>query len=92
MPPDPVAQSPSSEFWAVNALNAAAEANANQPVWVPFHSLMSAEGFANRLSRTLDHEFRVVRQGAGAYQVVFDAADEDQRALILAQVTEITGQ
>ncbi len=66
--------------------------HANQPVWVPFHSQMSAEGFATRLSRALDHEFRVVRRGAGAYQVVFDARDADQQALIMAQVTELTGQ
>ena len=61
-------------------------------MWVPFHSQMSAEGFATRLSRALDHEFRVVRQGAGAYQVVFDAADAAEQAMIMAQVTEITGQ
>ena len=90
--PAPVAEPPASEFWTVSALAAEVAENANQPVWVPFHSQMSAEGFANRLSRSLDHEFRVVRQGAGAYQVVFDATDADQRAFILAQVTEITGQ
>ena len=91
-PPEPVAESPSSEFWVESALVAARQRHADQPVWVPFHSQMSAEGFATRLSRALDHEFRVVRQGAGAYQVVFDAADADEQALIMAQVTEITGQ
>ncbi len=90
--PDPIAESPSSAYWVETALAAAERAHANQPVWVPFHSQMSAEGFATRLSRALNHEFRVVRQGAGAYQVVFDAADADEQALIMAQVTEITGQ
>ena len=90
--PEPVAESPSSEFWVETALAAARQEHASQPVWVPFHSQMSAEGFATRLSRAIDHEFRVVRQSAGAYQVVFDAADADEQALIMAQVTEITGQ
>lgn len=91
-PPEPIAAPPSSEFWVQSALALEQRDHADQPVWVPFHSQMSAEGFATRLSQTLDHEFRVVRQGAGAYQVVFDAANADQRALIMAQVTEITGQ
>jgi hypothetical protein len=90
--PEPVAESPSFEAWVEAALAMESSSNANQPVWVPFHSQMSAEGFAARLSRSLDHEFRVVRQGAGAYQVVFDAANADERSLILAQVTEITGR
>jgi hypothetical protein len=90
--PEPVAESPSSEFWVESALTATRQHHANQPVWVPFHSQMSAEGFATRLSRALDHEFRVVRQGAGAYQVVFDAANADEQALIMARVTEITGR
>lgn len=63
-----------------------------QPIWEPFHSLMSAEGFAARLSQQLDHEFRVQRQGAGSYQVVFEAVDPAQRADLLTQIAEITGQ
>jgi hypothetical protein len=90
--PEPVAESPSFEAWAEAALAMERSNHADQPVWVPFHSQMSAEGFATRLSRALDHEFRVVRQRAGAYQVVFDATSADERALILARVTEITGQ
>lgn len=61
-------------------------------VWIPFHSQMSAEGFADRLSRELDHSFRVERQGAGAYQVVFDADSTAERDLLLTRVAEITGQ
>ena len=91
-PPEPVAESPPSEFWVETALASARREHASQPVWVPFHSQMSAEGFATRLSQAIDHEFRVVRQSAGAYQVVFDAADADEQALIMAQITEITGQ
>lgn len=90
--PEPVAESPASDFWLEHALAAEQTSHASQPVWVPFHSQMSAEGFATRLSQALDHEFRVVRHGAGAYQVVFDAQNADEQALIMAQVTEITGQ
>ncbi|MEM8765890.1 MAG: hypothetical protein AAGE43_00480 [Pseudomonadota bacterium] len=61
-------------------------------VWVPFHSQMSAEGFAARLGRELDHEFRVEKRGAGSYEVVFDAVDPIQQALLEARVREITGQ
>lgn len=60
-------------------------------VWTPFHSQMSAEGFAARLSRQLDHDFRVERRAAGAYQVVFDAGTGDERDLLLTQIREITG-
>lgn len=69
-----------------------AEDAAEAPVWVPFHSLMSAEGFAARLTRELNHDFQVERQGAGTYQVVFEASDPAQRAALLAQISEITGQ
>lgn len=63
-----------------------------EPVWEPFHSQMSARGFAARLSRELEHEFRVERQAPGTYQVVFDAADPLERAALRAQILEITGQ
>ena len=63
-----------------------------EPVWAPFHSHMSAEGFAARLSRELEHEFRVERQAAGAYQVVFNAVNPAERQALLAQISEITGQ
>jgi hypothetical protein len=61
-------------------------------LWEPFHSQMSAEGFASRLSEELDHQFRVERQGAGSYQVVFDASSYSERDLLLAQIAEITGR
>lgn len=98
-----VVQSPPAEVRApaVETLAAVADpvdpANAEgdtaeAPVWVPFHSLMSAEGFAARLARELNHDFQVERQGAGTYQVVFEASDPAQRAALLAQISEITGQ
>ncbi|HEY5647359.1 MAG TPA: hypothetical protein VIS76_15520, partial [Pseudomonadales bacterium] len=61
-------------------------------VWTPFHSRMSAEGFAARLSRALDHDFRVERQAAGSYQVVFDVSSPDERDILLSGIAEITGQ
>lgn len=61
-------------------------------VWPPFHSQMSAQGFAAQLSRELDHTFRVERQGAGSYQVVFDAESPSEREALLAEIAEITGQ
>ena len=70
---------------------AATAANA-AGAWVPFHSRMSAEGFAARLSRELRHDFRVERRGAGSYEVVFDAASDSERRTILAEIEAITGR
>lgn len=63
----------------------------SQPVWVPFHSRLSAGGFAERLTESLEHPFRVERRGPGAYQVVFGYRDEPHRRNLLAQAAEITG-
>ena len=60
--------------------------------WEPFHSQMSAAGFARRLSRELEYPFRVERRGPGAYLVVFDAQSPPQRDMLLAQIAEMTGQ
>lgn len=60
-------------------------------VWSPFHSEMSAAGFAERLSRSLDHPFSVERRGAGRYQVVFHYADEPEREALLAEAAAVTG-
>jgi hypothetical protein len=95
-PTDPIDELPSSGFWAESALAletaAALETVHANPVWVPFHSQMSAEGFATRLSQSLGREFRVERQGAGAYQVVFDETDPIERDQVLDRVSEVTGQ
>ncbi len=68
------------------------EASTLATVWVPFHSQMSAEGFADRLSRELEYPFRVQRQGPGNYQVVFDAESGSEREALLARIAEVTGQ
>lgn len=64
---------------------------ASQPVWVPFHSEMSAAGFAQRLSDSVEHPFRVERRGPGRYQVVFAYADEPQRRRLLDRAAAATG-
>jgi hypothetical protein len=63
----------------------------SQTVWVPFHSERSASGFAERLTASLDHPFRVERRGPGRYQVVFAYADEPQRQALLTQAAETMG-
>jgi hypothetical protein len=52
---------------------------------------MSASGFAERLSESLDHPFRVDRRGPGRYQVVFGYADESQRLAVLSEAAAATG-
>ena len=60
-------------------------------VWVPFHSQMSAQGFASRLTDALSYPFSVERQGPGTYQVMFTAESHQQRELLLAQISQMTG-
>lgn len=63
----------------------------SQVVWVAFHSEMSADGFARRLSAALDHEFDVERRGPGRYEVVFDYRDEPERDAVLSEAAQVTG-
>ncbi|HSG88308.1 MAG TPA: hypothetical protein VLA56_03795 [Pseudomonadales bacterium] len=79
-----------------DGFEARAEADATAPsdvasVWIPFHSERSATGFADRLSRALEHPFSVRRQGPGAYEVVFPFDDASQRDALLTQVATLTG-
>ena len=61
------------------------------PIWQPFLSELSARGFAHRLSRLTDFDYRVSRLGAGRYQVelAYDSAEE--RNALLARIESITG-
>ncbi len=74
----------------VATANAGAQAG-EQTVWAPFHSEMSARGFAQRLSQALHHPFRVERRGPGRYQVVFGYGDDAERQTLLDRAAELTG-
>ena len=51
-PPDPIDELPASGFWKAQTTAAVSLENGDtSPVWTPFHSEMSAEGFAARLSQ-----------------------------------------
>lgn len=74
------------------AVTANADAQAGeQTVWAPFHSEMSARGFAQRLSQSLHHPFRVERRGPGRYQVVFGYGNDAERQTLLDRAAELTG-
>lgn len=60
-------------------------------VWRPFHSQLSAEGFARRLSMQLGYPFEVLKVDAAEYHVVFSYSDDVQRQTLSAQVLELTG-
>lgn len=62
-----------------------------QAAWSPFYSEASANGFAARLERHLEREFRVVRNGPANYEVVFDYTTEIDRKEVLANILAITG-
>ncbi len=65
--------------------------NESAPVWVSFHSQISAEGFARQLSDQFQHPFAVARQGPGDYQVVFDYGSIDERDALLDEIAAVTG-
>ena len=60
-------------------------------VWKPFHSEVSAQGFARRLSVQLGYPFRALREGPATYQVVFDYSSDEQREVLRQQVEALTG-
>ncbi len=60
-------------------------------VWRPFHSQMSAQGFAKRLSLQLGYPFSVVKVDAARYHVVFSYEDTAERDLLAEQLTALTG-
>ena len=60
-------------------------------VWKPFHSEVSAAGFARRLSVQLGYPFRALREGPAKYHVVFDYDTDEQRELLREQVQAVTG-
>ena len=88
-PPVPAPPTPAAEAPAHGP--DAAGGSRSQTVWVPFHSQMSAAGFAARLSESLGHPFDVERRGPGRYQVVFAYADEAERASLLEEAAAVTG-
>jgi len=62
-----------------------------QAAWSPFYSQASASGFAARLERHLEREFRVVKNGPANYQVVFDYSTESERKQVLETIQALTG-
>ncbi len=60
-------------------------------IWVPFHSEVSATGFAKRLSLQLGYPFQVTKDGPARYLVVFDYKSDEERALLVQQVATLTG-
>jgi hypothetical protein len=62
-----------------------------QAAWSPFYSQASANGFAARLERHLEREFRVVKKGPANYEVVFDYSNETERKAVLESIRVMTG-
>lgn len=73
------------------AAQAGAEEVTTAVVWKPFHSEVSATGFARRLSTQLGYPFRALREGPAKYHVVFDYETPQQRELLRQQVQALTG-
>lgn len=87
-------QSFAAEPFAVDPLTEQSDALADATtavVWKPFHSEVSATGFARRLSVQLGYPFRALREGPAKYHVVFDYESDQQRELLRQQVQALTG-
>ncbi|MFK7915311.1 MAG: hypothetical protein AB8B93_15465, partial [Pseudomonadales bacterium] len=56
-----------------------------------FHSEVSANGFAKRLSLQLGYPFSVIKTGPAKYHVVFSYRAESERELLSAQLATLTG-
>ena len=67
-----------------------AEQNWHQ-LWNPFRSEIAARGFVRQLERVTGLDYRVIKEKPGVYQVEFAYADEDDRQLRLAQISDVTG-
>lgn len=62
-----------------------------ESAWVPFLTQRSAQGFAEMLTRQVQHPFDVRREAAHRYRVTFAYADDAERERVLAAVRSITG-
>lgn len=60
-------------------------------VWNPFRSRLAASGFADRLARLTDREYRVRRLSVGAYQVEVGYNPDIGVADTLMQIRVMTG-
>ncbi len=72
-------------------LETPAPVTSTAPVWEPFHSEVSATGFAKRLSLQLGYPVEVVKQAPARYLVVFDYVSDAERTLLEQQISVLTG-
>ena len=87
-----VAPTPSAEELVEEpAVVIAPEPNGWESAWVPFQTQRSALGFAQVLTRQLNHPFEVRREATHRYRVTFAYADEAERERLLAAVRSLTG-
>ena len=61
------------------------------PLWEPFHSELSADGFARRLERLTGLDYRVASVGRGRYQVAVAHTDDMDIEVALARIEAATG-
>ncbi|MGI9263444.1 MAG: hypothetical protein ACR2QU_00860 [Gammaproteobacteria bacterium] len=59
--------------------------------WTPFRSEASANGFAARLGRDTNREYRVIRTGPGEYRVAFFHVDDIDRRARLVEIEQVSG-
>jgi hypothetical protein len=62
-----------------------------ESAWVPFQTQRAAAGFAQVLTRQVQHPFEVRREASRRYRVTFAYADDAERERVLAAVRSVTG-
>jgi len=82
-----------SDAFAVDSVPAEEtdDAGAWHAFWTPFRSEASANGFATRLGRDTDREYRVLRTGPGEYRVAFHHIDDNDRRARLVEIEQVSG-
>jgi hypothetical protein len=75
--PPPVVSAPQPSGW--------------ESAWVPFQTQRAATGFAQVLTRQVQHPFEVRREASRRYRVTFAYADDAERERVLAAVRSVTG-
>jgi hypothetical protein len=62
-----------------------------ESAWVPFQTQRAAAGFAQVLTRQVQHPFEVRREASQRYRVTFAYADDAERERVLEAVRAVTG-
>lgn len=88
---EPAAAQPVAQLNQIATSQTSSPTQSSKTIWEPFHSEVSATGFAKRLSLQLGYPFQVTKDGPARYLVVFKYKSDEERALLVQQIATLTG-